>query len=129
MYTFTFVTSLLEKACIFCRAKLSNQLNNIGDKHGNFVKLSPTPPAYTLYELSMKINFSLSIGVAFSSLLSFTSVNLIGCEFNSVSDFQACSGAGRTVDIALLTCSPIYHVQVRSYFGSSRYKVVLNDLE
>ena len=53
VHTFTFVTSLLEKACIFCRAKLSNQPNNIGDKHGNFVKLSPTPPAYTLYELSM----------------------------------------------------------------------------
>ena len=34
-----------------------------------------------------------------------------------------------SLDIALLTCSPIYHVQVRNYFGSSRYKVVLNDLE
>ena len=37
VHTFTFVTSLLKKACIFCRAKLSNQQNIIGDKHGNFV--------------------------------------------------------------------------------------------
>ena len=37
VHTFTFVTSLLKKACIFCRAKLSNLPNNIGDEHGNFV--------------------------------------------------------------------------------------------
>ena len=37
LHTFTFVTSLLKKACIFCSAKLSNQSNNIGDEHGNFV--------------------------------------------------------------------------------------------
>ena len=37
VHTFTIVTSLLKKACIFCRAKLSNQPNNIGDEHGNFV--------------------------------------------------------------------------------------------
>ena len=35
VHTFTFVTSLLKKACISCRAKLSNQPNNIGDEHGN----------------------------------------------------------------------------------------------
>ena len=33
MHTFTFVTSLLKKACIFCRAKLSNQPNNREVKH------------------------------------------------------------------------------------------------
>ena len=37
VHTFTFVTSLLKKAYIFCRAKLSNQPSNIGDEHGNFV--------------------------------------------------------------------------------------------
>ena len=47
-------------------------------------KLSPTPPTYTLYELSTKINFSLSIGVVFNGLLSFTSVNLIGFEFTFI---------------------------------------------
>ena len=30
VHTFTIVTSLLKKACIFCRAKLSNEPNNIG---------------------------------------------------------------------------------------------------
>ena len=46
--TFTFVTSYFEKACKFCRAKLSNQPNNIGDEATKTV-VSPmfvimTPP-------------------------------------------------------------------------------------
>ena len=57
-------------------------------------KLSPIPPTYTSYELSTKINFSLSIGVVFNILLSFTSVNLIGFEFTFIlaqfSDFHPC---------------------------------------
>ena len=32
MCTFTFVTSYFEKACKFCRAKRSNEPNNIGDE-------------------------------------------------------------------------------------------------
>ena len=38
VHTFTFVTSLLETACKFCREKLLNQPNkNIGHEHGSFV--------------------------------------------------------------------------------------------
>ena len=37
VHTFTFVTSLLKKAYKFCRAKLSNQPNNIGHEHGSLV--------------------------------------------------------------------------------------------
>ena len=86
MHTFTFVTSLLKEACIFCKAKLSNELNNIGDEHGNFVVSFLQHHRHNpLYELSLNEDqyfyFSLSIGVAFNSLLSFTSVNLIGFEF------------------------------------------------
>ena len=82
VHTFTFVTLLLEKACKFWRAKLPNQPNkNIGDEHGSFVVSLLQHHANKLCELSAKINFFLSIGVAFNSLLSFTSVNLISSEF------------------------------------------------
>ena len=114
VHTFTFVTSLLKKACIFCRAKLSNQPNNIGDEHGSFVASSPCSTTDIYIILSGEYQFFfLFIGVAFNSLLSFTSVNLIGSEFTFVwaqfSDIQPCSAAGRTLDIALLlTCYPIY---------------------
>ena len=86
VHTFTFVTLLFEKVCKFCRAKLQNQPNkNIGDEHGSFV-VSPLQQstAHKLYELSAKINFFPSIGVAFNSLLSFTSVNLISSEFTFI---------------------------------------------
>ena len=51
MCTFTFVTSYFEKACKFCRAKLSNQPNNIGDEATKTVVSSNvrnklTPPTY-----------------------------------------------------------------------------------
>ena len=87
MHTFTFVTLLLEKACKFGRAKLPNQLNkNIGDEHGSFVVslLQHHRDIRTLYDSPAKINFFLSIGVAFKSLLSITSVNLISSEFTFI---------------------------------------------
>ena len=52
MCTFTFVTSYFEKACKFCRAKLSNQRKkNIGDEATKTVVSSNvrnklTPPTY-----------------------------------------------------------------------------------
>ena len=67
VHTFPFVALLLEKACKFCRAKLQNQPNkNIGDEHGSFVVnlLRSNTTTHKLYELSAKVNFVLSIGVA-----------------------------------------------------------------
>ena len=85
VHTFTFVTSLLEKACKFCKAKLSNQPNNIVDERGNFVESSLQHHRHIHYmHYQRRSDSSLSIGVAFNSLLSFASVNLIDVEFTFI---------------------------------------------
>ena len=85
VHTFTFVTSLLKKACIFCTAKLSNQPNNIRDEHGNFVVSFLQHHRRIHYMNYQRRSYvSLSIGVASNSLLSFTSVNLIDFEFTFI---------------------------------------------
>ena len=85
VHTFYVCYLIIEKACKFCRSKLPNQPNkNIGDEHGSFVVSLLQYHRHLLYELSAKINFFLSIGVAFNSLLSFTSVNLISSEFTFI---------------------------------------------
>ena len=77
VHTFTFVTSCLEKVCKFCRAKISNQHNNIGSENATRCKLTPTPPTYKFlqcFELSAKIDLSFPFGVAVRSVSSLLSI-------------------------------------------------------
>ena len=72
VHTFTFVTSCLEKACKFCRAKIPNQHNNIGSENATR-KLTPTPTTNKFlqcFELSAKIDLSFPFGVAVRSVSS-----------------------------------------------------------
>ena len=100
MHIFTFVTSCLEKACKFCRAKISNQHNNIGSEHATRCKLTPTPPTYKFLHLLNYQRRSISPFLsavfypspALSSLL--FQLNISSINFSLTRSISSCSTLG-----------------------------------
>ena len=130
VHTFTFVTSLLEKACKFCRTKLSNQHNNIGDERGSFVVslLQQHRHIHHMNYQRKSISFfpSMKPLTDFNPSLQWTwsALSSLIFELNSVI-FSLAQPQVEPWTSHFLTC-PINHVQVGNYFGSSRYEVALN---
>ena len=93
-----FVTSYFEKACKFCRAKLSNQPNNIGDEATKTVVSSNVRNNLTPHEDQFSEDQYLSsFRCSFEQSFSVTSVNLTGSEHTFILAqliFQSWSAAG-----------------------------------
>ena len=81
VHTFTFVTSCLEKACKFCRAKISNQHNNIGSEHATRCKLTSTLRHISSYSV---LNYRCS------SLLFCLFCRALSCSFSRCSSLLFC---------------------------------------